>query len=66
MSTFCSEKLGVVILSPHREDAAFSTGLLLWACALARMPAVAVNVFTRSEYAPYLDGSGLEAVSVAR
>lgn len=45
------------ILSPHRDDAAFSCGLLLCVAVNSRMPTVVVNVFTTSDYAPYLDPS---------
>ena len=46
--------LEVVLLSPHRDDAAFSCGLL--AARLLQAGAVVhlVNVCTQSDYAPYL------------
>lgn len=49
----------VVVLSPHRDDAAFSLGLSIdtW---LAQGHTVSVlNVFTQSEYAPYSDADAL-------
>ena len=60
----------VTILSPHRDDAAFSCGLLLSRCAELGVPVRIVNVFTRSAYAPYLAGGAgadeVETVSAAR
>ena len=47
----------VVILSPHRDDAAFSCGLLILALARAGIDTLVANVCTRSDYAPYLDTS---------
>jgi LmbE family N-acetylglucosaminyl deacetylase len=49
----------IVVVSPHRDDAAFSLGLAIgfW---LAQGHAVeVVNVFTRSEFAPYSDAESL-------
>jgi LmbE family N-acetylglucosaminyl deacetylase len=51
----------IVVLSPHREDAAFSLSLAIetW---LARGHAVeVVNCFTRSEHAPYSDVGSVHA-----
>lgn len=60
----------MVVLSPHRDDAAFSCGLLLSLCAGRGVPVRIVNVFTRSEYAPYLAldpaTEPLDIVSAAR
>jgi LmbE family N-acetylglucosaminyl deacetylase len=51
----------IVVLSPHREDAAFSLSLAIEAW-LARGHAVeVVNCFTRSEHAPYSDVGSVHA-----
>lgn len=64
------EQAAVVVLSPHRDDAAFSCGLLMTLCAERGTPVRVVNVFTRSEYAPYLSAERqddrLEQVTAAR
>ena len=44
----------IVVLSPHRDDAAFSTGLLLTRLLRAGTDVHLVNVCTESDYAPYL------------
>ncbi|WP_419804269.1 PIG-L family deacetylase [Terriglobus sp.] len=41
----------VAILSPHRDDAAFSCGLIMLALLHAGADLTVVNVFTRSDYA---------------
>ncbi len=43
----------VVILSPHRDDAAFSCGILMTLLTENRVPVTILNVFTSSHYAPY-------------
>ena len=50
----------IAVVSPHRDDAAFSCGALLW--ALRRSPATitVVNLFTRSVYAPYLPATAAQ------
>lgn len=48
----------VVVLSPHRDDAAFSCGLLLTQLLRAGATVELVNVCTESDYAPYLEGNG--------
>jgi LmbE family N-acetylglucosaminyl deacetylase len=51
----------IAVLSPHRDDAAFSLSLAI-ACWLGRGYAVeVVNCFTRSEYAPFSDASSVHA-----
>lgn len=45
----------VVVLSPHRDDAAFSCGLLLTQLLRAGATVELVNVCTESDYAPYLE-----------
>jgi LmbE family N-acetylglucosaminyl deacetylase len=51
----------IVVLSPHREDAAFSLALAIEAW-LARGHAIeVVNCFTRSEHAPYSDVGSVHA-----
>ncbi len=42
----------LVILSPHRDDAAFSASRLLLAAAAAELDTTILNLFTRSTYAP--------------
>jgi LmbE family N-acetylglucosaminyl deacetylase len=48
----------VTVLSPHRDDAAFSCGLLLHSLLAAGCDVMIVNVFTVSRYAPYLVETG--------
>lgn len=58
----------IVILSPHRDDAAFSCGVLL-TVALNSCPALIVNIFSRSGYAPFtplIEARGLAAVTALR
>ncbi len=51
----------IVVISPHRDDAAFSLSLAI-AAWLERGHAVeVVNCFTRSEYAPFSDVSSVHA-----
>ncbi len=45
----------VCVVSPHRDDAAFSCGLLLQSLLAAKVCLRLVNVCTRSSYAPYLE-----------
>jgi LmbE family N-acetylglucosaminyl deacetylase len=59
----------VLVLSPHRDDAAFSCGLLLASLLQAGHSLRIVNVCTVSSYAPYLAKSAenrTEQVSKAR
>lgn len=59
----------VAVLSPHRDDAAFSCGLVLAALAAAGTGLTIVNVCTVSRYAPYLtqeDGDRTRHVTDAR
>jgi LmbE family N-acetylglucosaminyl deacetylase len=48
-------KLNILILSPHRDDAAFSLALAIEAWLTAGHTVTLLNVFTRSLYAPYSD-----------
>ncbi len=48
----------LAVLSPHRDDAAFSCGLLLTQLLHAGVTVQIVNVCTQSEYAPYLPETG--------
>jgi LmbE family N-acetylglucosaminyl deacetylase len=48
-------KLKILILSPHRDDAAFSLALAIEAWLTAGHTVTLLNVFTRSLYAPYSD-----------
>ena len=52
----------VAVLSPHRDDAAFSCGLMLNKLVQAQVTVTIVNVCTTSEYAPYLTEDGHERV----
>ena len=45
----------IAVVSPHRDDAAFSLGLAIGAWLEAGHVVTVVNCFTRSEYAPYAD-----------
>lgn len=53
----------VVVLSPHRDDAAFSLALSLESWAEAGADVTVLNFFTRSDYAPYArEGADIPAV----
>lgn len=59
----------VVVLSPHRDDAAFSCGVLIPSLLRAGTSVLVLNVCTVSDYAPYLAPDGndrLEQVSAVR
>lgn len=45
----------ILVLSPHRDDAAFSLGLTIRGWLGARHTVTILNVFTRSLYAPFSD-----------
>src|SRR5277367_7138539 len=47
----------ILILSPHRDDAAFSLSLAITNWLTARHSVTLLNVFTRSRYAPYSDAA---------
>jgi LmbE family N-acetylglucosaminyl deacetylase len=47
--------LKILILSPHRDDAAFSLSIAITNWLTARHTVSILNVFTRSRYAPYSD-----------
>ncbi len=47
--------LKIVVLSPHRDDAAFSLSLSIGHWLAEGHEIALLNVFTRSEYAPYSD-----------
>ena len=49
----------VVVVSPHRDDAAFSLGLAIEAWLEAGHRVDILNCFTQSEYAPYSDVDSL-------
>ncbi len=51
----------IVIVSPHRDDAAFSLGLAIRAWLADGHTVQVVNCFTRSDYAPYSDAASLHA-----
>ncbi|HEY1993991.1 MAG TPA: PIG-L family deacetylase [Edaphobacter sp.] len=49
--------LKILILSPHRDDAAFSLSIAITHWLTARHSVTILNVFTRSRYAPYSDAA---------
>jgi LmbE family N-acetylglucosaminyl deacetylase len=49
--------LKILILSPHRDDAAFSLSIAITNWLTARHVVTILNVFTRSRYAPYSDAA---------
>jgi LmbE family N-acetylglucosaminyl deacetylase len=49
----------IVVVSPHRDDAAFSLGLTIHDWLAARHTVTVVNCFTRSLYAPFSDAESL-------
>ena len=51
----------IVVVSPHRDDAAFSLGLTIHDWLAARHTVTVVNCFTRSLYAPFSDAESLHA-----
>lgn len=53
MCTGERSEVRVLVLSPHRDDAAFSCGLLLSKFATISVPVEILNVCTISVYAPY-------------
>jgi LmbE family N-acetylglucosaminyl deacetylase len=48
-------RLKILILSPHRDDAAFSLSIAITNWLTARHTVTILNVFTRSRHAPYSD-----------
>jgi LmbE family N-acetylglucosaminyl deacetylase len=51
------QPLKIFILSPHRDDAAFSLSIAITAWLRSRHTVTILNVFTRSRYAPYSDAA---------
>jgi len=47
----------ILILSPHRDDAAFSLSIAITNWLTARHTVTVLNIFTRSRYAPYSDAA---------
>ena len=47
--------LKILILSPHRDDAAFSLAIAIHNWLTGRHTVTLLNIFTRSRYAPYSD-----------
>jgi LmbE family N-acetylglucosaminyl deacetylase len=47
--------LKILLLSPHRDDAAFSLSISITNWLRARHTVTILNIFTRSRYAPYSD-----------
>ena len=58
--------MGLKLISPHRDDAAFSCGILLSLCASMNLEVQIVNVFTYSNYAPFADLSSADRISELR
>jgi LmbE family N-acetylglucosaminyl deacetylase len=56
----------LVVISPHRDDAAFSLGLLLVTWAERGRPLQIINCFTISDYAPLRQGVGTAEVTRLR
>jgi LmbE family N-acetylglucosaminyl deacetylase len=51
----------IVVVSPHRDDAALSVGLTIQRWLAARHTVTVVNCFTRTVYAPFSDAESLHA-----
>ena len=58
-NTSASKPLKIIVLSPHRDDAAFSLALSIGAWLRDGHAVTIVNVFTRSLYAPYSDAESV-------
>jgi LmbE family N-acetylglucosaminyl deacetylase len=56
-SAIRSKPLKILILSPHRDDAAFSLSIAVTNWLKSRHTVTILNVFTRSRYAPYSDAA---------
>lgn len=56
-----SASLKIVVVSPHRDDAAFSLGLSIRSWLAAGHSVSVLNCFTKSDYAPYSDVEALHA-----
>ena len=52
-----SHALKILVLSPHRDDAAFSLSIAITNWLTARHSVIVLNVFTRSRYAPFSDAA---------
>lgn len=52
-----SSALKILILSPHRNDAAFSLSIAIHNWLAARHSITILNIFTRSRHAPYSDAA---------
>jgi LmbE family N-acetylglucosaminyl deacetylase len=55
LQQYLEPHLKILILSPHRDDAAFSLSIAITNWLTARHTINILNVFTRSRYAPYSD-----------
>ena len=51
----------IVVVSPHRDDAAFSLSLAIQFWLAAGQSVEVINCFTRSEYAPFSDAASVHA-----
>lgn len=58
--------LGLTILSPHRDDAAFSLGLALGRWSKMKVPITVLNFFTISGYGPRCSASSVPEISALR
>ncbi len=54
------------LVSPHRDDAAFSCGIFLSLCADSNIKVQVVNAFTHSNYAPFAEPSTADRISELR
>src|SRR6266699_3955722 len=54
------------VISPHRDDAAFSLGLTIGACVDLGIPVRVVNCFTVSAYAPFHSATSVEEITELR
>jgi LmbE family N-acetylglucosaminyl deacetylase len=52
-----SHTLKILVLSPHRDDAAFSLSIAITNWLTARHSVTVLNVFTRSRHAPFSDAA---------
>jgi LmbE family N-acetylglucosaminyl deacetylase len=55
LQQYLEPHLKILILSPHRDDAAFSLSIAITNWLIAHHTVSILNVFTRSRYAPYSD-----------
>jgi GlcNAc-PI de-N-acetylase len=58
--------LELIILSPHRDDAAFSLSIALFCWRKLPVKLTVVNIFTQSEYAPHALSTRVSTISAGR